>query len=123
MKFIHLFWLVFSVFLWGFIHSLTASHPFKAYIRRVYGTKADRYYRVAYNAVAVVSFIVVLLIAAFTPGPDSLCDAFPMGDALDHCRVFGRGCIGDRFHANGSSRFPGDEADHCREKETFFNIG
>jgi len=68
MKFISIFWLVFSVFLWGVIHSFTASHRFKAFIRRVFGpVTVDRFFRVAYNLFAVASFLVVLIIAAFIP--------------------------------------------------------
>jgi protein-S-isoprenylcysteine O-methyltransferase Ste14 len=66
-KFINIFWLAFSVLLWGCIHSFLASQQFKAFARRVMGSRSDRYYRIAYNLFAIISFILVLIVAVLTP--------------------------------------------------------
>jgi len=62
-----MFWLIVSVLLWGFLHSLFASLQFKAFARRVFGPSVDRFYRLAYNIFAGVSFLPILVIAALTP--------------------------------------------------------
>ena len=67
MRFGNIFWLVLSIFLWGFVHSLTASLQFKALIRRFYGPVSDRYYRLGYNVFSILSLLIVLIIAVFTP--------------------------------------------------------
>ncbi len=77
MSFLNLFLLVLSVLVWGFIHSLTASHPFKAFVRRIAGTRADRYYRLAYNAVSILTLLIVLIIAILTPDRTLYVVPFP----------------------------------------------
>ncbi len=78
MKLINIFWLMFSVLLWGFIHSLTASYPFKAFFRRIIDSAVfDRFYRLVYNLVAIVTFLAVLVIAAFTPDRTLYVAPFP----------------------------------------------
>ncbi len=62
-----MFWIILSVILWGLLHSLLASHKAKEITRRRLGEKAGRFYRLAYNLFACVSFLPVLVIAAFTP--------------------------------------------------------
>ena len=66
-QFINVFWLTFSVLLWGGLHSILASQQFKAFVRRTLGAKSDRYYRITYNLFAVLSFILVLIVAVVTP--------------------------------------------------------
>ena len=77
MPFLNVFLLILSVFLWGFIHSVIASLQFKAFIRRVYGPSSDRWYRLAYNLLAVLTFIGVLVIAALTPDTTLYVVPFP----------------------------------------------
>ncbi len=78
MKLINIFWLVFSVLLWGLIHSLTASYQFKAFVRRkMEATVVDRFYRLAYNLVAMATFLGVLFIAALTPDRTLYIIPFP----------------------------------------------
>lgn len=62
-----MFWLVLTVLLWGFLHSLFASLKVKELARRVFGARLNRYYRLAYNVFAGVSFLPVLAVAALTP--------------------------------------------------------
>ncbi len=66
-RFINIFWLAFTVLLWGFLHSFFASQQFKAFVRRVVGPRSDRYYRLGYNLFAVFSFVLILIVAALTP--------------------------------------------------------
>jgi protein-S-isoprenylcysteine O-methyltransferase Ste14 len=77
MSFLNIFLLILVVFLWGFVHSVTASLPFKAFIRRVFGPASDRWYRLVYNAVAVVTFIGVLVVAALTQDTTLYIVPFP----------------------------------------------
>jgi len=54
------FLLILLLFLWGSIHSILASLPIKKFIKDRYGEKLIRYYRLAYNSFAVVSFLPIL---------------------------------------------------------------
>ncbi len=62
-----MFWLFLAVLLWGFLHSLLASLKLKALIQRWSGRQPARFYRLAYNLLAGMSFLPVLVIAAVTP--------------------------------------------------------
>jgi methanethiol S-methyltransferase len=62
-----MFWLILSVFLWGFLHSLLASHKAKELTWRWFGEHLRRFYRLAYNLLAGLSFLPALMIAAVTP--------------------------------------------------------
>jgi methanethiol S-methyltransferase len=55
------------VLLWGFLHSLLASLKVKALFLSWFGEYSRRFYRLAYNLLAGLSFLPVLAIAAFTP--------------------------------------------------------
>jgi len=59
-------WIILSVFLWGIIHSLLASMRTKELVTKWFGAKFMRFYRLLYNAFAVISFVPVLAIAALT---------------------------------------------------------
>jgi len=73
----NIFWLIISVLLWGFFHSLLASMSVKALTQRVFGWAERRYYRLAYNIFACISFLPVLVITAFTPDRDIYTIPFP----------------------------------------------
>lgn len=60
-------WLVLAVLFWGLIHSLLASSKAKELVRRWVGDRAMCFFRLGYNLIASVSFLPVLVIAAFTP--------------------------------------------------------
>jgi protein-S-isoprenylcysteine O-methyltransferase Ste14 len=60
-------WLILSVLLWGYLHSLLASHKVKELFVRQFGVRAARYYRLLYNLFAGLSFLPILGIAALTP--------------------------------------------------------
>jgi len=55
-------WLVLSVLLWGLLHSLLASLKVKELARQVFGPGVNRFYRLAYNVFAGVSFLPVLAV-------------------------------------------------------------
>lgn len=61
-------WLVLAVFLWGGVHSLLAALEVKEFFYRRFGETARRWYRLAYNLFAGVSFLPVL--ALFVSLPD-----------------------------------------------------
>jgi len=73
----NIFWLILSVLLWGFFHSLLASLSVKALTQRVFGAAERRYYRLAYNIFACISFLPALVITAFTPDRDLYTIPFP----------------------------------------------
>ena len=50
-------WIVLAVCLWGLVHSLLAVHKVKEWARQALGERLGRFYRLAYNAFAVVSFL------------------------------------------------------------------
>lgn len=56
-----------SVAVYGLVHSLLASLPVKAWAQRAFGPAVLRYYRLAYNLFAGVSFLPVLALVAALP--------------------------------------------------------
>ena len=60
-------WIVLAVCLWGLGHSLLAGHKVKERERRALGERLGRFYRLAYNAFAGVSFLPVLVIMFLVP--------------------------------------------------------
>ncbi len=72
-----MFWLILSVLLWGFLHSLLASLQARELARRWFGPAADRFYRLAYNLFALVSFVPVLAIVIVTPDRQLYLIPFP----------------------------------------------
>lgn len=62
-----MFWLIFTIALWGVIHSLLASLGFKNFIRRLLGDGFMKFYRLLYNVLAVISFVPVLYLVLSLP--------------------------------------------------------
>jgi protein-S-isoprenylcysteine O-methyltransferase Ste14 len=62
-----MFWLILSVLVWGIIHSFLASLKAKKLIQGWFGENLARFYRLAYNLLAGLSFLPVLVIAAVIP--------------------------------------------------------
>jgi methanethiol S-methyltransferase len=60
-------WLVLAVFLWGLVHSLSASHKAKESARQVLGPRLYRFYRLAYNIFSGISFLPVLAVMFLVP--------------------------------------------------------
>jgi len=60
-------WIVLAVCLWGLVHSLLAGHKVKEWARQALGERLGRFYRLAYNAFAGVSFLPVLVIMFLVP--------------------------------------------------------
>ena len=56
-----------AVLFYGLIHSLLASLRAKTLVGRWFGPLADRLYRLAYNAFAVLSFLPILALTALLP--------------------------------------------------------
>ena len=57
-----------AVTVWGALHSFLASVPAKAAARKWLGPMADIFYRIGFNAAAVMTFLPVLAILARNPG-------------------------------------------------------
>jgi protein-S-isoprenylcysteine O-methyltransferase Ste14 len=64
-----MFWLIFTIALWGVVHSLLASLGFKDFIRRALGDTFMKFYRLLYNIFAVVSIAPVLYLMVSLPDP------------------------------------------------------
>ena len=59
--------LIFTVILWGLVHSFTASLGFKEFLRRVLGNGFMKGYRLLYNVFSIVSITPVLYLMASLP--------------------------------------------------------
>lgn len=62
-----MFWLIFSVALWGIVHSLLASISFKNFLYRMFGERFMKFYRLFYNIFAVISILPVLYLMIVLP--------------------------------------------------------
>ena len=62
-----IFWLVLTILIWGFVHSLTASLGAKEWIKRIFDDGIMRYYRFGYNAFSALSFLPILWLMATLP--------------------------------------------------------
>jgi protein-S-isoprenylcysteine O-methyltransferase Ste14 len=58
-------WIIlFSVVVYGFVHSLLATLAAKARARQWFGPGADRWYRLAYNTFGILTFLPILVLTA-----------------------------------------------------------
>jgi protein-S-isoprenylcysteine O-methyltransferase Ste14 len=62
-----MFWLIFTIALWGIVHSLLASLRFKNSLRHTFGDNVMKFYRLLYNVFAVVSILPVLYLMVVLP--------------------------------------------------------
>jgi hypothetical protein len=62
-----MFWLIFTIALWGIVHSLLASIRFKNFLCRTFGDRFMKSYRLLYNVFAVVSILPVLYLMIVLP--------------------------------------------------------
>ncbi len=60
-------WIIVALIIWGFVHSWTASLSFKAFFEKTFSSGAMRFYRLAYNIFAVISFLPVLALVKILP--------------------------------------------------------
>lgn len=62
-----MFWLLLTIALWGFLHSLLASNKVKIFFRRVLSENIMRFYRLLYNIFAAISFLPILYLMITLP--------------------------------------------------------
>lgn len=62
-----MFWLILTIALWGIFHSLLASLGFKNLIRRTFGDRFMKFYRLLYNIFAVISIAPILYLMVSLP--------------------------------------------------------
>jgi protein-S-isoprenylcysteine O-methyltransferase Ste14 len=62
-----MFWLTFTIAVWGILHSWLASLRFKSFIRRRLGDRFMKFYRLLYNIFALVSIVPVLYLMVSLP--------------------------------------------------------
>jgi len=60
-------WLILSVSVWGFVHSLMASIRFKNFILQVLGNRGLKFYRLLYNLFSVISIAPVFYLLITLP--------------------------------------------------------
>lgn len=59
--------IILAVTLYGVLHSWLASPAVKTYSRRLLGVNSDRYYRLIYNVIAVLTLLPILPLVALLP--------------------------------------------------------
>jgi protein-S-isoprenylcysteine O-methyltransferase Ste14 len=59
--------IIFSLLLWGLIHSILASLSFKSFLARFLGKSLMRGYRLFYNVFSLVTFLPILYLVATLP--------------------------------------------------------
>lgn len=59
--------IILAVTLYGVLHSWLASPAVKTYSRRLLGEKSDRYYRLIYNIIAVLTLLPIVLLVVLLP--------------------------------------------------------
>lgn len=62
-----MFWLILTIALWGIVHSLLASIRFKNFLRRTFGERFMKSYRLLYNVFAVISILPVMYLMIVLP--------------------------------------------------------
>jgi protein-S-isoprenylcysteine O-methyltransferase Ste14 len=60
--------IIFAIAVYGFVHSLLATLGAKAKARRWFGPGTDRWYRLAYNFLGILTFLPILGLVAAYPG-------------------------------------------------------
>ncbi len=66
-----------TVLAYGALHSLLASNPAKRWVRSRLGAKADAWYRLVYNGLAVLSFLPIIALLARLPDRSLYTIPFP----------------------------------------------
>jgi protein-S-isoprenylcysteine O-methyltransferase Ste14 len=63
----NIIWLILTILLWGFLHSLLASNKTKSLIIRDFGESHNNQYRIFYNIIASLSFLPILWLMFILP--------------------------------------------------------
>ena len=63
-------WLIFTIIVWGIVHSIMASHGFKGFLRRTLGDGVMRFYRLFYNVFSTLSFAPILYLMVTLPSKE-----------------------------------------------------
>lgn len=61
-------WIILAIAFWGFFHSFNASVRVKEFHRRRFGDGFMRFYRLAYNTFAVLTFLPIIILFLLSPG-------------------------------------------------------
>jgi hypothetical protein len=62
-----MFWIIFAVAFWGFFHSFNSSYAVKEFVRRALGDGFMKFYRLAFNVFAVLTFLPIPLLLVALP--------------------------------------------------------
>ena len=64
------FIILLAVLIYGFVHSLLATLGTKARLRKWFGPGVDRWYRLIYNTIGILTFLPILVLVAAFPGEE-----------------------------------------------------
>ena len=64
------FIILLAVLIYGFVHSLLATLGTKARLRKWFGSAVDRWYRLIYNTIGILTFLPILGLVAAFPGQE-----------------------------------------------------
>ncbi len=70
-------WILAAIAFYGLVHSLLASLRAKALAQRIFGAAANRFYRLFFNAVALLTFVPLLALVAGLPDQTLYSIPFP----------------------------------------------
>jgi protein-S-isoprenylcysteine O-methyltransferase Ste14 len=62
-----MFWIIFAVAFWGFFHSFNSTFGVKEFFRRVLGDGFMKFYRLAFNVFAVLTFLPIPVLLILLP--------------------------------------------------------
>jgi protein-S-isoprenylcysteine O-methyltransferase Ste14 len=63
-------WLILSIVVWGLVHSWMASMQCKEFLRRVFGARLMKFYRLFFNVFSVISIAPILYLMLALPDKD-----------------------------------------------------
>jgi len=86
-------WIILAIALWGFFHSFNASFGVKDFCRRTLGEGFMKYYRLAFNTFAVITFLPIVLLLAAQPGEELYRVPAPWSYVMIAGQVFFAGCL------------------------------
>ena len=102
-----MFWIIFAVAFWGFFHSFNSSYAVKEFVRRALGDGFMKFYRLAFNVFAVLTFLPIPLLLVALPSRLLYRAPFPFGQMMIAGQVFFAACLFTAFYHYGILYFIG----------------
>ncbi len=102
-----MFWIISAVAFWGFFHSFNSSFAVKEFARRALGDDFMKFYRLAFNVVAVLTFLPIPLLLFVLPSRLLYRVPPPFGQVMIAGQVFFAACLFTAFYHYGILYFIG----------------